>query len=181
MNEIWKLYVDNYSSYRVRTKVMTKFRCDLDLWPFDIKMYRYRPLTILHLCMKYESYTLKTTEVIMSEPRCWQSSVVTLTFDLLTPKCTGIFFSPSCIYVWNMKAVHLQLLKLPCQNQSNDKVPLWPWPLTFWPKMYRYLPSTSLHQWMIYESCTLKTTQVIVSEPKCWQSSIVTLTFDLLT
>ena len=31
MYEIWKLYVKNYSSYHVRTKLLTKFRCDLDL------------------------------------------------------------------------------------------------------------------------------------------------------
>ena len=54
MYEIWRMYVENYSSYRVRTKVLTKFHCDIDLW---------------------------------------------------IPKCIGIFHSPSCIYVWNMKAV----------------------------------------------------------------------------
>ena len=77
MYEIWKLHVANYSSYRVRTKVLTKFRCDLDL--FDPKMYGYLH-TILHLCMKYEGCTLKTTQVIVSEPKCWQSLGVTLTF-----------------------------------------------------------------------------------------------------
>ena len=123
---------------------------------FDPKMYRYFPFAILHLCMKYESCTLKTTQVIVSEPKCWQSSLVTLTFDLLTPNCIGIFLLPSCIDVWNMKAVHWKLLKLSCQNQSVDKVPLWPWPLTFWPKMYRHLPLTILHLCMKYESCTLK-------------------------
>ena len=61
-------------------------RCDLDLWPFEPKMYRYLSLTILHLCMKYESFTLKTIQVIVSEPKCWQSSVLTLTFEFLTPK-----------------------------------------------------------------------------------------------
>ena len=86
--------------------------------------------------------------------------------DLLTPKCIGIFLLPSCIYVWNMKAVRWKLLKLLCQTQSIDKVQLWPWP--FDPKMYRYLPLTILHLCMKYESCTLKTTQVIVSDPKCW-------------
>ena len=68
MYEIWKLYVENYSNYRAITKVLTKFRCDLILWPFDPKMYRYLPLAILHLCMKYESCTLKTTQVIVSDP-----------------------------------------------------------------------------------------------------------------
>ena len=99
-----------------------------------------------------------------------------ITFDPLTSKCKGTFFSPSCIYVWNMKAVRWKLLKLLCQNQSVDKVQLWPWPLD--PKMYRHLPFAILYLCMTYESCTLKTTQVIESEPKCWQSSVVTLTFD---
>ena len=166
MHEIWKLYVENYSSYRVRTKSLTKFRCDLDLWPldpkmywylslnilrlcmkherctlkttqvivsgpkcwqssvmtltFDPKMYGYLSLAILHLCMKYESCKMKTNQFIVSEPKCWQSSIVNLTIDLLAPKCIGIFLSPSCIYVWNMKAVRWKLLKLSCQNQSVD-------------------------------------------------------------
>ena len=70
--------------------------------------------------MKYESCTLKTTQVIVPEQKYWQSSVVTLTFDLLTPKCIGIFLSPSCIYVWNIKAARWKLLTLSCQNQSVD-------------------------------------------------------------
>ena len=57
MYEIWKLHVENYSTYRVRTKLMTKFRRGLDLWPFDLKMYSYLPLIILHLWMKYENYS----------------------------------------------------------------------------------------------------------------------------
>ena len=166
MYEIWKLYVENYWMYCVR------------------------------------------------EPERWQSSVVTLTFDLLTTKCIGIFLTPSCIYVWNMKAVCWKILKLLCQKQSFNQVLLWPWPLTpkctgiflllswisvwnlyvenycsysarvnvltkfsydldlwpFYPKMYRYLPLSILHLCMKYESCMLITTQVIVSEPKCWQS-----------
>ena len=109
-----------YSSYCVRTKVLSKFSCDLDLWPFDHKMYRYLPLTILHLCVTYESCTLKIYQDIVSEPKCWQILVVTLTFDLLTQIVIGIFVSPSCIYEWNMKTVHWKLLKLSCQNQSVD-------------------------------------------------------------
>ena len=71
--------------------------------------------------------------------------------------------------VWNIKAVYLKLLKLLCQNQSVENVQLWPWPLE--PKMYRYLPLNILHLCMKYESCSLKTTQVIVSEPKCWRTA----------
>ena len=194
MYEIWKLYVENYSSYLVRPNCwqssvtltfdpkmyryfslailhlcmksvplkLLELLCQIQtvdkvpLWPLplDPKMYRYLSLTILHLYMKYESCTLKTTQVIGSEPKCWQSTVVTLTFD---PKCIGIFLSPSCIYVWYMKAVRWKLLKLSCQNQSVDKVQLWPSPLD--PKMYRYLPLAILHLCMKYECCALKTTQ----------------------
>ena len=124
MYEIWKLYIENYSGYCVRTKLLIKFLCDLDLW---------------------------------------------------APKCICIFRSPSCIYVWNMTAARWELLELSCQKQRVDKVHLWPWPLDS--KMYRYFCLAILHLWMKYDSCTLKTTQVIVSEPKCWQSSFVTLTF----
>ena len=125
MYKIWILYLEQNTNYCVRTKVITKFICDL---------------------------------------------------DLLTPKCIGIFFSPSCIYVRNMKALRCKLLKFPCQNQSVDKIQMWPWPMD--PTIYRYLPCTTLHLWLKYDSCTLKTAQLIVSEPKCWQSSVVTLTID---
>ena len=102
----------------------------LTFWP---QKYRYLKQTILHLCIKYESSISKSTQSIVSEPKCWQSSsVVTLTFD---PKCIGVFLSLSCIYVCDMKAVCWKLLNLSCQNQSLDKVPLWTWPLD--PKMYR--------------------------------------------
>ena len=69
----YKWYVEKYSSYCVRTKVFTnlKFRYDLELGPFDTKIYRYLPLIILHLCMKKnESCALKLIQVIMSKPKC---------------------------------------------------------------------------------------------------------------
>ena len=77
---------------------------------------------------------------------------MTLTIDLLTPKCIGTFLLQPSIYVWNMKAVRWKLLKWSCQNQSVDKVPLWLWPLD--PKMLRYRPLTILHLCIKYESCT---------------------------
>ena len=137
---------------------------------------------------KYESYTLKATQVSVSEPKCCQSSVVTLIFHLLTPKetltskCIGISLSPFCIYVWNMKAVSWKLLKLSCQNQSVDKVPLWPWPLTFLPQNVQI--SSSRHTASIYEIWKLYTenySSYRVRTKILAESSVVTLTFDLLT
>ena len=147
MYEIWKLH-----KLLFRAKVLTKFNCDLwpvdpkcigivqsqsvdkvQLWPLTFwpQMYRYLPLAILYQCMKYESCMLKTTQVIMSEPKCWPSSLVTLTFDPKMHRYLPLtilhlcFLSPSYIYVWNMKDVRWKLLQLSCQNQSVDKVPLW--------------------------------------------------------
>ena len=170
----------------------------------------------------WKRYVEKTSQVIMSESKCWQSSFLTLLFDLLPPKCRGIFLSPSCIYVWNMKDVRWKLVELSCQNQCwqrsivtltpksigiflsptctyvwNVKAARWKlvnllcwtkmlikfscdlhlWPLN--PKTHRYLPLTILYLCLKYESCTLKTAQIIVSELKCWESSVVTLTFYL--
>ena len=156
MYEIWKLYVENYSSYCVRTKMC--WQSSVVTLAFDPKMYRYLPFTILHLCIKYESCTLKTSQVIMSEPKCWQSSVVTLTFDLLTPKCIGIFLSSSCIYACNIKAVRWNYSSYRVRTNvlTKFRCDLWP----FDPKMYRYLPLAILHLCMKYESCTLKTTRL---------------------
>ena len=77
--------------------------CDLGLWSFDLKMYKYLPLTILHHSM-YEISILKTIKAIASEPNFWQRAVCDL--DLWTQKCIGIFLYPSLIYmyVWDMKA-----------------------------------------------------------------------------
>ena len=115
-------------------------------------MYMYLSLTTLHICMKYENCTLKITQGIVSVPKCWQSSVLISTFHLLTPICMDIFLSPSCIYVWNMRAVLWKLLQLSCQNQSVDKVQLWPWPL--WPQnVHVYIshhPASMYETWKLY-------------------------------
>ena len=37
---------------------------DLDLWPFDPKIYRCFPFFILHLCMKYEFCRSNTVQII---------------------------------------------------------------------------------------------------------------------
>ena len=161
-----------YESYTLKTTQVI-----IDLWPFDPKMYRYLPLATLHLCMKYESFTLKST---LESYRVRAKALAKVRFDLglWTPKCIGIFLSPSCIYVWNMKAVRWKktqaIVSEPkCWQKSIVT-------LTFRPqKCIGIFHSPScIYVWNI-KICTLKITEV--TEPKCWQSSVVTLTFDLLT
>ena len=46
---------------------------DLDLWPFDPKIYRCLPFFILHLCMKYEVCRSNTFRVIALQRKCGQT------------------------------------------------------------------------------------------------------------
>ena len=46
---------------------------DLDLWPFDPKIYRCLPFFILHLCMKYEVSRSNTFRVIALQRKCGQT------------------------------------------------------------------------------------------------------------
>ena len=141
MYKIWKLYVKTYLSYRVRTKVLTK----LSLWPWPLKnkKYRYLPLTILHQCTKYENYPS-----YCSEPKCWQSSVVTLTFG------------PQMYRYLPLTILHLCMKYENCMLKTTQVIMSEPkcWPsslvtLTFYPKMHRYLPLTILHLCFLSLSC----------------------------
>ena len=156
---VWNLYVENYSSYRNRIKLMIKFSGDLDLWTSKCIGIFHSPSCIYIWNMKHVRWKLLTLSC--QNQNVDKSSVVTLTFDLFTSKCKGIFLSPSCIFVWNMKVVRWELLKLSFQNQVVDKAQLWPWPLD--PKTYRYLPITILHlymksvSWQNYSSYRVRT------------------------
>ena len=189
-----KLYLENYLSDRVRT-----------YWQSSVVTLTFGPsLAILHLCMIYESYMLKTTWVIVSEPKCWQSSILTLDpiihtnlphhlasiLNLNFKVVHSKLFKLSClnqsvdkVLLWTysryrvgtkvssylvrtkvltkfgcdltilhlcMKYVRWKLLKFSCQNQSVDKVLLWPWPYDL--KMYGYLPFTAYMYeiWRLY-------------------------------
>ena len=93
----WKLYIEKYSSFCVKLMCFLSFwpwpltpkcyrvktsvgRTRLLPWPLNPKLNRYLWLIILHICMKYESFMLKTTQVIVSESKCWQCSVCDLDF-----------------------------------------------------------------------------------------------------
>ena len=116
MYEIWRLYVEKLLKLSCQNQNVDKV--PLWPWPFDSKMYRYLPLTILHLFMKYESCTLKTSRYRVNqkddEVQLWPWPLI------FWPHHVCVFLSPSCIYVWNMRAVRWKLLKFSCQNQRVD-------------------------------------------------------------
>ena len=167
MYEIWKLYFENYKSSCQNPKCWQSSVVTLTL---DLLTPKCIGIVASPSCIYLWNMTAVRWKVNVSEPKCWQSSVVTLTFDLLTPKCIGIVPSPYCIYVWNMKDVRWKLLSYRVRTKVLKKFhcDLDLWPLD--PKMYRYLPVAILHLCMKCESCMLKTTQVIVSEPMCWRT-----------
>ena len=71
--------------------------CDLGLWSFDLKMYKYLPFTILHHSMyeisieNNQSYSIRTK--LLTKWSLWPWPLDT--------KCIGIFLYPSLIYVWD--------------------------------------------------------------------------------
>ena len=124
-------------------------------WPLDPKMYRYLSVTILHLCMKSVRWYRIRTKMFPSCIYVWYMKAVSwenyssyrvktkvLTkfscdLDLCTLKCIGVFLSPSS----PIQSTSLEMSEVECMGLL-----------------------TILHLYMKYESCTLKTTQVIVCQ-----------------
>ena len=132
-----------------------------------------------HLTSLYEIWKLQdeTTPVIVSEPKCWQRSVVTLTFDPKMHKYLPLTILHLCMkykscMLKSAQAINIRTKVLIKFSNCCD-LDLW----QFDPKIYRFLSLSILHLWMTYESCLLRTIQVIVSEPKVLTNSGVTLTF----
>ena len=110
MYEIWKLYAENYPSYCVRTKVLTKFSCDLDLLTQNVLVS-----SSYHLASMYEICTLKTTQVIVSEPKCWrtdrQTDGRTNLISIRHPSSGGALINLKSMS-WTNTSWHLDFLNL---------------------------------------------------------------------
>ena len=204
MYEIEKLCREDYSSYYVRTKVLTKFNCELDLWHKNLKAffpnfwtyhqtglyYQFWPYyqisrgfhrTLQRVRLANRGRLLLRTPGPVLFGTCICSNVETILywtchiyepFEFRTSLGTSIllfpFHHPASKY--RKRAIENSNYSLTSNRVGTKvltKVRLWPWPLN--PKMYRYLSLNILHLCKNYESCTLKTTQVIVSKPTCWQ------------
>ena len=62
---------------------------DLDLWPFDLKIYRVHPWLMGSLHVKFHDDRCKGKAVMRQETIFSNLCIVTLTFDLLTSKSIG--------------------------------------------------------------------------------------------
>ena len=104
---------------------------NMSLWPWpmsDPKIYSCLHFLVFHLCMKYEVCSWKLFE-FSHYNKLWQnSSVLTLKFDLLTPKSIGVFLSLSSICVWSMKSVGWKLFEKSCYIKVWQNMWLLSWP-----------------------------------------------------
>ena len=119
-------------SYRIRTKVLTKFSCDLDLLtPKCISMFLLPPSC---------SYVWNMIAVPwkLTKLSCQNQSVDKVQLWLLTPKCIGIFLSLSCA----LKITQVIVLEPKCWQSSGVT-------LTFWPQNVQV--SSSHHPASMYE------------------------------
>ena len=117
---------------------------DLDLWSTDPKINR---VLLLNKGYHPEGSGSKGTRVI-ERKEVWQTdrrinwqgnyvtywAHVTLTFDLLTQKLIGFFYSIRAIILWSFKALAQRVLELLSGKWFSLFGSLWPWPLTYWPQ-----------------------------------------------
>jgi len=87
--------------------------CDLDLWPTDPKINRGLLLNRGYHPMKFEGSGPKGIQVIERKRFSLFGSV---TFDLLTPKSIGVFYSIRATTLWSLKARAQRVLKLLSKN-----------------------------------------------------------------
>jgi len=106
--------------------------CDLDLWPTDPKIKRVLQLNKSNHPMKFEGSSSKRTRVIERKRFSLFGSLWPwpLTFDLLTPKSEGVFYSIRATTLWSLKALAQRVLNFLSGNgfhsSSHCDLDLWP-------------------------------------------------------
>ena len=103
---------------------------DLDLWPTDLKINRGILLNKGYHPMKFEGSGPKENSSYWAETVFTLWVTVTLTFDLLTPKSIGVFYSIRAITLWSLKALGQRVLELLSGNgfysSGHCDLDLWP-------------------------------------------------------
>jgi len=136
--------------------------CDLDLWPTNPKTNRGLFLNQRYHPMKFEGSGSKGTRVIYwAETDFTLRVIVTLTFDLLTPKSIGVFYLIRAITLWRLKALAQRVLEflsgICFHSLGHCDFDLWPTD----PKINRGLVLNKGYQNMKFEGSGSKSTRVI--------------------
>ena len=115
---------DNFSRYQ-------NLHCDLDLWPFDLKIYRAHPCLMGSLHVKFHDDRCKGKAVMRRKPFSVIYALWPWPFDL------KIYRAHPCL----MGSLHVKFHDGRCKGKAVMRrkpfsviYALWPWPLTFWPQ-----------------------------------------------
>ena len=100
----WEL-VQRGSSYAQKTILPNPMHCDLDLWPFDPKVYRTHPWLMGSVPVKFHDDRYKGEAVMLHEFILPNLCIVTLTFDLLTPRSTGPILDSRGVCLWSFMRI----------------------------------------------------------------------------
>ena len=121
--------------------------CDLDRWPFDLKIYRAHPWLMVSLHVKFHANKCKKESSYAPETIFSYLCIVTLTFDLLTSKSIGHIFASWGVCMWSFMMIGVKGKQLCARNHfqlfMHCDIDLWPFDL----KIYRAHPCLmgSLH------------------------------------
>ena len=93
--------------------------CDLDLWPFDLKIYRAHPWLMGSLHVKFHDDRCKEKAVMRRKPfSVMYALIVTLTLDLLTSKSIGHILDSWGVCMWSFMMIDAKGKQL-CAGNSN--------------------------------------------------------------
>ena len=117
--------------------------CDLDLWPFDLKIYRAHPWLMGHLHVKFHDDRCKKKVVMCRKPFSVIYALWPWPFDLKIYRA----------HPWLMGSLHLQFHEDRCKGKAvmcrkpfSVIYALWPWPLT-WKSIGHILDSWGVCMW----------------------------------
>ena len=104
------------SSYAHKTILPNPMYCDLDLWPFDPKVYRTHPWLMGSVPVKFHEDRGKGEAVMRMKPFYLTPCIVTLTFDFLTPRSTGPILDSWGVCLWSFMRIGVKGKQLCARN-----------------------------------------------------------------
>ena len=94
--------------------------CDLDLWPFDLKIYRAHSWLMESLHVKFHDDRCKGKAVMRRKPFLSNLCIVTLTFNFLTLKSVGHILDSWGDCMWSFMMIGVKGKQLCARNPHAD-------------------------------------------------------------
>ena len=117
---------------------------------------RDQPLVVGNTYVKYNCWRFKGNTVAVSKLCKVQTHDLTLSFDFLTARINILFYwrlllESQVTYGWSIIAVCQKMKELLWWNSAKCKVVIRPWPLSFYPNIYRVTSDVS--SFVNYQYC----------------------------